>query len=182
MKTLLASGAEAHPGEGVMYDASPLLLAAMAGDRENVSMLLAKGADPNRRMRLIGMFPTSPLIEAADFGDPAIVKALLAGGADVHEKDSDSMTPLHWAVVSHHTDVAKVLLEAGADVNAVDRFGYTPLLYASTIDFGDAQTVAALLQAGANPNVKNKQGKTPWSQASEYPYLRAALEKAGVTH
>lgn len=90
------------------------------------------------------------------------------------------MTPLHWAVVAHHTDVVNVLLAGGADVNAVDRFGYSPLLYAATIDFGDAETAATLLQAGADPKVKDKQGKTPLSQASEFPYLHTALEKAGA--
>jgi ankyrin repeat protein len=180
VKLLLAHGAGARPGKGVMFDASPLILAAMAGDRDNISLLLAKGADPNRKMSLVGMFPTSPLIAAVGFGDPAVVKALLAGGANVREKDADRMTPLHWAVVAHRTDVVKVLLAGGADVNAVDRFGYTPLLYAATIDFGDAETATTLLRAGADPNVKDKQGQTPLSQASEFPYLLAAIEKAGA--
>jgi ankyrin repeat protein len=108
------------------------------------------------------------------------VQALLAGGADVHEKDVDSMTPLHWAVVAHHLEVVKALLAAGAEANAVDRFSYTPLLYAATIDFGDAETATALLQAGADPNAKDKNGRTALSQAREFPYLRAALERAGA--
>jgi ankyrin repeat protein len=180
VKLLLEHGAEARPGSGVVFDASPLFLAALAGDRDNIALLVAKGADPNRRMKIIGMFPTSPLIGAATFGDPAVIQALLAGGADVHEKDQDSMTALHWAVVAHHTDVVTALLAAGADVNAVDRFGYTPLLYAATIDFGDAETATRLLRAGADPNVKDKLGKTASAQARAYPYLRAALEKAGA--
>ncbi|HEV2491596.1 MAG TPA: ankyrin repeat domain-containing protein [Terriglobia bacterium] len=179
VKLLLDHGAEARQGKGVMFDASPLILAAFAGDRENIALLLAKGADPNRRMNLLGMFPTSALIGAVGFGDAAVVQALLKGGADVHEKDRDKMTPLHWAAVDHRAEVAKALVAAGADVNAVDRFGYTPLLYAATIDFGDADTATALLGAGADPNVKDKEGKTAWAQASEYPYIRAALEKAG---
>lgn len=180
VKLLLDHGAEARPGEGVILDASPLFLAAMADDRDNVSLLLGKGADPNRKMRLIGMFPTSPLFEAVGFGDPAMIKALLAGGADVQEKDQDGMTALHWAVVANHAEAAQALLAGGADVNAVDRFGYTPLLYAATIDFGDAETETALLRAGADPNIKDKKGKTAFAQAREYPYLRAALEKAGA--
>ena len=180
VKLLLEHGAEVNPGKGVLYNASPLFLAAMAGDRENISLLVAKGADPNHRMDIIGMFPTSPLIGAVSFGDSAIVEALLAGGANVHEKDVDSMTPLHWAVIAHHVDVVKALLAAGADVNAVDRFSYTPLLYSATINYGDADTAIALLQAGADPNAKDKNGRTPLSQAREFPYLRAALEKASA--
>ncbi len=122
-------------------------------------------------MNLIGQFPTSPLLGAVLLGDPAVVQALLAAGADVHEKNQDDLTALHWAVVAHHADVARALLAGGADVN---------LLYAATIDFGDADTVTALLGAGADANVKNKEGKTAWAKAGEYPYIRAALEKAGA--
>lgn len=180
VKLLLDHGAEARPGTGVMFDASPLFLASLAGDPENVAMLLAKGADTTRKMKVIGMFPTSPLFQAVGLGDAATVQALLKGGADIHEKDSDSMTALDWAVVAHHPDAVKALVAGGADVNAADRFGYTPLLYAATIDFGDADTAALLLAAGADPNVKDKDGKTSWSHATEFPYLRAALEKASM--
>ncbi len=178
VKLLLEHGAEARPGTEVMFDASPLFLAALAGDRDNMALLLAKRADPNRRMNLLGQFPTSPLFGAVGFGDPAVVQALLQGGADVHEKDKDSMTALHWAVVAHHADAVKTLIAGGADVNAVDRFGYTPLLYAASIDFGDAETVDVLLRAGADPNVKGKDGKTALAQARDYPYIRAALDAA----
>lgn len=178
VKLLLDHGAEARPAAGVDFNASPLMLATMAGDPENIRLLLAKGADPNQSMKLLGMFPTSPLVAAAGFGDPAVVRALLAGGANVHEKDSDSMTPLHWAVLAHHTKAVKTLLEGGADVNAVDRFGYTPLMYAATIDFGDAEAASMLLAAGADPRIKDKSGKTALAQARDYPYLRSALEDA----
>jgi ankyrin repeat protein len=180
VKLLLERGAEARPGVGVMFDASPLFFAAEAGDHENVSLLLAKGADPNHKMRVIGLFPTSPLLAAVTFGDPVVVKELLAGGADIRERDDDGMTLLHWAVVTHRTAAVQALIAGGADVNAVDRFGYTPLLYAATIDFGDAATAAVLMRAGADPNVKDKTGKTALAQARDYPYLRAALEKAGA--
>ncbi|HLY59325.1 MAG TPA: ankyrin repeat domain-containing protein [Terriglobia bacterium] len=178
VKLLLEHGAEVNPGKDVKFHASPFFLASFTGDQNNMALLLAKGADPNRRMDLLGNFPTSPLIGAIGFGNLGIVKSLLADGADIHEKDADNMTPLHWAVVDHHPDVVKALLGGGADVNAVDRYGYTPLLYASTIDFGDAETAKILLQAGADPNVKAKKGETALSQARELPYVRDALDSA----
>jgi ankyrin repeat protein len=180
VKLLLDHGAEANPGRGVTFDGSPLFLAALAGDRDNIALLLAKGADPNRKMDLLGMFPTSPLFAAVGFGDPAVIQALLKGGANVHEKDSDSMTALHWVVVAHHPEAVEALLAGGADVNAVDRFGYTPLQYAATIDFGDSATATVLLKAGANPNIKDKEGKTALAHAQNYPYITAALEQAGA--
>ncbi|HEV2352400.1 MAG TPA: ankyrin repeat domain-containing protein [Terriglobia bacterium] len=178
LNILLDHGAQVNPDKGVLNNASPLFLASMAGDPDNIAMLLVKGGNPNLRMDIIGMFPTSPLFQAIAFGDPLIMKQLMAGGADVHEKDSDSMTALHWAVVDHHPAAVKALLDAGADVNAVDRFGYTPLLYASTIDFGDSETARILLQAGADPNIKAKKGETALSQARKLPYVRNALETA----
>ena len=180
VKLLLEHGAEARPGAGVTFDASPLFLAALAGDRDNIALLLAKGADPNRRMDLIGMFPSSPLFTAVTFGETPTIQALLQGGADMHERDNDGMTALHWAVVAHHPEAVKALLAAGADVNAVDHFGYTPLLYAATIDFGDSQTVTMLLKAGADPNMKDKKGGTALAHARDYPYISAALEQAGA--
>jgi ankyrin repeat protein len=180
VKLLLENGAEARPGTGVMYNASPYFLAAFTGDRANMALLLAKNADPNRKMNLLGMFPSSPLFGAVGFGDPEVVRALVEGGADIREKDQDGMTALHWAVVDNHADAARALVEKGADVNTVDRFGYTPLLYAATIDFGNADTVEPLLRGGADPNIKNKAGKTPLDEAQDYPYIRAALEKPGA--
>ena len=180
VRLLLGAGSEVNPGKGVALDASPLFLAALAGDRDNIALLLDKGADPNRKMDVIGMFPTSPLFQAVGFGDPGVVQALLKGGANIHESDNDGMTALHWAVVANHSEAVKALLAAGADVNAVDHFGYTPLLYAATIDFGDSATAAVLLKAGANPNVKDRKGETALTQARDYPYTRAALEQAGA--
>ena len=182
VKMLLAHGAEARPGKGVQLNASPLFLAVIAGDRENVELLLAKGADPNRKMNVLGFLPTSPLFFAVTDNDPALVRALVAAGADVHEKDNDGMTALDWAVIAHHAGTLKALLAGGAaaHINDKDRFGYTPLLYASTVDFCDAEIVNILLKAGADPNIADHDGKTPLVHAREYPDLRAALEKAPV--
>jgi ankyrin repeat protein len=182
VKLLLDHGAEARPGTGVQFNASPLFLAAVTDDRESIALLLAKGADPNRKMILLGFLPTSPLFFATGYNDPALIRALVAGGADIHEKDQDGMTALDWAVIAHHPETVKALLTSGSSalVNEKDRFGYTPLLYAATIDFGDAETVDALLQAGADPRIKDKEGKTPLAHAREHPYLRAALEKSGA--
>ncbi len=179
VRLLLDHGAEANPGKGAQFDASPLFLAAMSNDRDNVALLLNHHADVNQKMDLIGMFPTSPLLDAVTFGDPEVLRALIKGGANVHETDPDGMTALDWAVVAHQTEAAKALIAAGADVNAVDRFGYTPLMYAATIDFGDPSTVTELLKAGANPNLKDKKGQTALALAHDYPYISAALQQAG---
>jgi ankyrin repeat protein len=182
VKLLLDHGAEARPGTGVQLNASPLFLAVIAGDRENVELLLAKGADPNRKMNVLGFLPTSPLLFAIGYDDPALIRVLVAAGANVHEKDNDGMTALDWAAIAHHAGTVKALLATGAaaHINDKDRFGYTPLLYASAVDFGDAEIASILLRAGADPNIGDKDGETPAAHARDYPYLRAALERVPV--
>ena len=179
LQLLLAHGADARTGTGVLFNASPLVLASMADDARNVSLLLEKGADPNRKMMALGFFPTTPLTGAVGFDDPELIRALVKGGANLHARDDDGMTPLDWAVLAHHAGTVKSLLSLGAaaDVNAKDHFGYTPLLYAATVDFGDAEIVKALLSAGADRKIGDKDGKSPLAHAGGYPYLRAALEK-----
>ncbi|MBI1792182.1 MAG: ankyrin repeat domain-containing protein [Acidobacteria bacterium] len=182
LKVLLVKGAEAAPGPGVMFSASPLFLAALAGDPENITLLRSKGADPNRKMILFGFFPSSALLTAVTFGDPEVVKALVAAGADVREKDPDGMSALHWAALSDHVGVTRVLVEAGGLLNATDKHGYTPLMYAATVDFGSAEMVSALLNAGADPQVRNKDGRTALAQAKHYRYahIQTALEQSGA--
>jgi ankyrin repeat protein len=166
VKELLAHGAEARPGTGVFFNASPLTMAIHAGDSGAVAQLLAKGADPNRKMNLVGMFPASPLMSAVVFGDADTIKLLAKAGAKVDERDPDQMTLLHWAVVGNHADGAKALIAAGANPNAVDKNGYTPLHYASAIDFGNSDTVKMLLSSGADRSIKTKDGKTAKQMAA----------------
>jgi ankyrin repeat protein len=175
LKMLVDKGGEARPGTGVLYNASPLFLAAFTGDRDAVKLLLSKGADVQRKMNMLGTFPNSALFVAASVGDVEMVNSLLAAGSDIRERDQDSLTALHWAVLADHPQVVKALVAHGAELNPVDRFGYTPLLYAAHVDFGDAETAKALLAAGADAKVKTKEGKTAAMLAQDYPQLRAAL-------
>lgn len=182
LNLLLARGAQAAPGKGVLFNASPLMLAAMAGDARNVTLLHSKGADASRKMLLLGAFPSSPLSIVSGAGDAETVKALIAAGADVHELDPDGLNLLDFAVLANHPEAAKVLIDAGVSVNQADKFGYTPLLYAATVDFGDSRMVDLLLRSGADPSVRSKDGKTALAQAKtyQYKYIQASLEKAGA--
>ena len=145
---------------------SPMVLASMTGDLENVKLLLAHGADP------------SPgLSQAVTYGYPDVTRALIAAGASAAVSESSGINLLHWAAMTNHPEVISVLAQAGASVNATDEFNYTPLMYAATIDFGDAEVVKALLKAGADPKIRNDQGRTALEQARFYKHslIEAAL-------
>jgi ankyrin repeat protein len=180
LKALLESGLLAQPGSGVMFNASPLMFAVQAGDRANVALLLAHGADVKRKTNMAGLIPSSVLATAVVFGNVELAQMLLTAGANPQEKDANDMSLLHRAALGNHADMVKLLVSRGVSVNAVDRFGFTPLLYASTVDFGDAKTTKALLASGADPNIKDQRGAAAWEHAREFPYIRAALERAGA--
>jgi hypothetical protein len=46
---------EVQPKTGVLFNASPLVYAVIAGDRDNVRLLLSHGADVKRKTNLAGV-------------------------------------------------------------------------------------------------------------------------------
>ena len=72
--------------------------------------------------------PDIPLWEAAMNGNIKAVKQHLAAGTDVDTRDDvNGWTPLHFAAVDGHKEVAELLITKGASVNAKDKDGRTPL-------------------------------------------------------
>lgn len=181
IQLLLAKGAQAAPGTGVLFNASPIMLATFAGEAGNISLLHAKGGDANRSMVLVGAFPFSPMAIAVAYHELDVLKALIASGANLKYHDPDGLGLLHAAALANRVDSAQLLIAAGVPLNDVDKHGYTPLLYASTVDFGDDRMVKLLLQAGADPNIHAKTGETALSQAKryKYPHIQTALETPG---
>jgi len=68
----------------------------------------------------------------------------------INKPDKDNgFTPLHWAVITHQTNMAAFLLAKGARANAADLYGMTPLHKAAAFN---EKTIAAMLMAhGADP-------------------------------
>ena len=61
---------------------------------------------------------------------PECVFSLLNGGADVAQRDEQSLTPLHAAVMGGHLESSRLLIGRGADPHASDAKERTPVVLA----------------------------------------------------
>lgn len=152
---LLDAGAPVEPPEDIRVRRTPLAAAALAGDRQNVELLLRRGAKPS----------SQAVSDALTFGHTDVVRTLVEAGADVTGVDGTGINLIHWAAITNRAAMVPILVNARVPINAIDDFGYTPLMYAATVDEGDTETVRALLAAGANPTLRNDEGRTPLQQA-----------------
>jgi ankyrin repeat protein len=76
----------------------------------------------------ISMGDAENLIEAATRGDLERVKGILATDDRLANlRDESGATPIHYAAMNGHRQIAQLLVEKGADINSADsRFGATP--------------------------------------------------------
>ncbi|KAG7166874.1 Ankyrin-1-like 3, partial [Homarus americanus] len=100
-----------------------LHLAARAGHRNIVELLLARGAQVN----VLDDHGRTPLHLAAEAGHTNIVKSLIECEADVNLKDKiNEASLLHLAAESGHLDTVYRLVKVGLSPGAVDITGCTP--------------------------------------------------------
>jgi ankyrin repeat protein len=164
LRAMLDAGGSAEPPDGVRVRREPIVLATMAGDVENVRLLLSHGAKAS----------SEAAAEAVTFGHADVLRALVADGADVSGAESTGVNLLHWATITNRTDVIPVLLAAGVPLDDVDGFGFTPLMYAATLDQGETEALETLLKAGADRGIKNEEGRTPLQQAQRLGHRQHA--------
>jgi hypothetical protein len=101
----------------------------LAADRavpsQQIVMLLAAGANPNRTNN--GYIPIMSALGRSKSSE-ALVGLLVKAGADVNARDEDGKTVLMWAMPPYGTEaLAELVVKAGADVNAKDKDGKTVL-------------------------------------------------------
>jgi hypothetical protein len=106
----------------------PLLcLAARAGDRELIKILLKAGADVNALSADRG---GSALVDCALGKHRDIAELLLKAGADVNAKSKDGQSALIISVGMGDERFVELLLKAGADVDEPDALGASAQKYA----------------------------------------------------
>lgn len=108
---------------------SPLMLAALKGERGLVEELLALGADPNH----VNDDDHHALWFACVHGDPELVSLLIARGANVDNQNVNGATCAIYSASTGKLEVLQRLVQAGADLARETSGGYTALESASTL-------------------------------------------------
>lgn len=99
------------------------------------------------------------IIDASKEGALEEVQSILARKPEaVRATDESKYTPLHWAAIRAHWEVADLLLNHGADVNATGEDGGSPLNWAAHHD--NPEFVGKLMDKGADPDARNRWGMT----------------------
>jgi uncharacterized protein len=161
--------------------------------REVVSLLLARGANPNQQLyyraagRGIGFAATgggvgrglTPFLMACAIGDVGVVEQLLEHGANVKLATSDAQGALILAVEfspGDKVELINVLAAAGADVNLMAKRhflqrsrGGSALHYA--VRRGSREVMAGLIKLGIDVNAKDEDGLTALDYAMARGYV-----------
>ncbi|KAJ1301699.1 hypothetical protein OPQ81_008934 [Rhizoctonia solani] len=95
---------------------------------------------------------------AAQRGDVNLIQSLIDRGlATANDRDSQNVTPLHWAAINAQLAACKYLIDAGAEVDALGgELVSTPLQWAARN--GYIYIIQLLLQNGADPSICDAQG------------------------
>ncbi|MCA8968344.1 MAG: ankyrin repeat domain-containing protein [Planctomycetes bacterium] len=125
VQSLLAAGLDVDACNAIGY--TPLMSAARSYRVEIVQLLLAAGADPNRRFE-----DDNSVLHAATLETPSqpdrqatCVRLLLEAGADADVPNTAGITPLMQAAWFGCEPAVAELLDHGADPHAVDTTGRT---------------------------------------------------------
>lgn len=129
-------------------DESPLMIAALKGDKEQVRKLIARDADVNKP-------GWTPLHYAATAGNLDIIALLLDESAYIDAESPNKTTPLMMAAMYGSTAAVQALLEAGADPTLRNQLGL------SAVDFalrGKRPDAAELIAAA----IRNRHPRGKW--------------------
>lgn len=144
-----------------------LILAASAGQKGFLEMLLGRNADVFRK----NWYGTA-LHCAAESGELSTIRELLGTGLNVDIRNDYGRTSLHCATLSGHTSAMQFLLERGADIDAKCKNGWTALGCAVGLP-RTLEAVRVLLANGASTAIRYEFGFTIIHQAAILGFVEA---------
>lgn len=127
-------------------DESPLMLAAIKGQQDLVTKLLARDAAVNKT-------GWTPLHYAASSGQLTIIKVLLDKYAFIDAQSPNGSTPLMMAAMYGSAESVKLLLDEGADPLMKNELGMTALAFAQQGKRPDAVTMLTAAMRAKQPAV-----------------------------
>jgi len=158
--------------------ASDIADAAMKGDAENVSLLIAQQVDVDEAQ----VDGATALHWAARLDDLTMAEALLKADASANVANRVGATPLLLAALNGSSNMIALLLEHGADANArLTQTGDTVLMLAART--GLPAAVGVLLDAGAQVNARENWGQATalmWAVAEGHDEVVGMLINAGA--
>ena len=154
----------------------PLIDAAIDGDIEALTQLLAESADVCAETST----PQHPCTTPSRLHLSFTFKKHFCLAAQVESSDSDAWTALMAASLNGQTEAVMLLLKAGARVGAQDKDGWSALSYAA--QEGNLPIVRLLLESGAPVNSVTDDGWTTLHFASREGHVDvlSALAAAGA--
>lgn len=148
MRVLIEYGVDINSTNEV--GATSLMLSCIAGNLEEVKLLLELGAD-TEYFDETGW--RTALYMASENGHAEIIKTLISHGAQVIEgTNEDSYSPLFEAAIHGHLEAVKALIESGFNPNLEDINGYKPISHAAQNGYTE---VVMYLSQYASENKKN---------------------------
>lgn len=107
------------------------------------------------------------IVKATQYGAFSRVQELIEAGYNVNQRDSETVTLLHWAAINNRKEIMKFFIEKGAEVDAVGGdLNATPLHWATRQGHLDAAVI--LMNAGADPTLRDAEGCSCIHIAAQY--------------
>lgn len=97
----------------------------------------------------------TPLHEAAKRGLLDKIKSLVEGGEDVNVQNGKGDTPLYYAVLNGHTEIAEILIRNSANVGTKSPVLQRTLLHVAASK-GRCNIIKLLVQSGVDPNLPDR--------------------------
>ena len=134
-------------------DESPLMMAALLGQKDLVELLIWRDADVNKT-------GWTPLHYAASGGHADIAQLLLDHSAYIDAESPNGTTPLMMAAMYGTPEVVKLLLSEGADRDHKNQLGMTALDFAKQASRKDAILLLSSSTSVSSPALGNTSAPT----------------------